>query len=75
MRYGRSRRTSRSSSPSDGGRGRAAFADAAVLGEADLVRVRRRLDELAQRLAALEARTGARLERRLRSVAPRTPGA
>jgi hypothetical protein len=48
----------------------AAFAvDAAVLGEADLVRVRRRLDELAQRVAALEARTGARLERRLRSVA------
>jgi hypothetical protein len=47
----------------------AAFAvDAAVLGEADLIRVRRRLDELTQRVRALEARPAARLERRLRSV-------
>ena len=50
----------------------AAFAvDAAVLGEADLVRVRRRIDELGRRVAALEARPGARLERRLRRIARR----
>ena len=50
----------------------AAFAaDAAVLGEADLIRVRRRLDELERRLAGLEGRTGARLERGLRAVARR----
>ena len=53
----------------------AAFAvDAAVLGEADLIRVRRRLDELEHRVAALEARTGARLERRLRALARRVRG-
>ena len=47
----------------------AAFAaDAAVLGEADVVRVRRRLDELEQRVAMLEARPGARVERRLRRL-------
>jgi hypothetical protein len=47
-----------------------AFAvDAAVLGEADLVRVRRRIDELQPRVAALEAASPARLERRLRSIA------
>jgi hypothetical protein len=51
----------------------AAFAvDAAVLGEGDVIRVRRRLDELAQRVAALEARPSARLERRLRSLARRS---
>jgi hypothetical protein len=50
----------------------AAFAvDAAVLGEADLVRVRRRLDELSQRVGSLEARPAARLERRLRSAVRR----
>jgi hypothetical protein len=50
----------------------AAFAvDAAVLGEADLVRVRRRLDELGQRVGALEARPGARVERRLRALGRR----
>jgi hypothetical protein len=50
----------------------AAFAtDASVLGEADLVRVRRRLDELARRVGALESRPGTRLERRLRSLARR----
>lgn len=50
----------------------AAFAvDAAVLGEADVIRVRRRLDELSQRVRALEGRPGARLERRLRSVVRR----
>ena len=50
----------------------ASFAvDAAVLGEADLVRVRRRLDELGQRVAALESRPAVRLERGLRSLARR----
>jgi hypothetical protein len=47
-------------------------ADAAVLGEADLVRVRRRIDELQQRVSALEASPTARLKRRLRSLARRT---
>ncbi len=47
----------------------AAFAvDAAVLGEGDLIRVRRRLDELAGRVGALEAQPGARLGRRLADV-------
>jgi len=47
----------------------AAFAvDAAVLGEGDLIRVRRRLDELAQRVASLEARPGAQVARRLGTV-------
>jgi hypothetical protein len=50
----------------------AAFAvDAAVLGEGDLIRVRRRLDELARRVATLEGRASARLERRVRSLAQR----
>jgi hypothetical protein len=50
----------------------AAFAvDGALLGEADLVRVRRRLDELGRRVNWLEARPAARLERRLRSIARR----
>jgi hypothetical protein len=50
----------------------ASFAvDAAVLGEADLVRVRRRLDEVSQRVRALEARPAARIERRLRSAVRR----
>ena len=50
----------------------AAFAvDAAVLGEGDLIRVRRRLDEVAGRVAALEAQPAARLERRLRELGRR----
>ncbi len=50
----------------------AAFAlDAAVLGEADLVRVRRRLDELALRVGKLESRPVARAGSRLRSLALR----
>lgn len=53
----------------------AAFAaDAAVLGEADVVRVRRRLDELEQRIALLEARPAARVERRVRTVVRRAIG-
>jgi hypothetical protein len=53
----------------------AAFAaDAAVLGEADVVRVRRRLDELEGRIAMLEGRVGARAERRLRRLAGRALG-
>jgi hypothetical protein len=53
----------------------AAFAaDAAVLGEADVVRVRRRLDELEQRIAILEARPGARVERRVRGLVRRAIG-
>lgn len=50
----------------------AAFAvDAAVLGEGDLIRVRRRLDELAQRVASLEDAPGARLVRGARLLARR----
>ena len=50
----------------------AAFAaDAAVLGEADVIRVRRRLDEVEQRLVAVETRPSARVERRLRRLARR----
>ena len=53
----------------------ASFAlDVAVLGEADLVRVRRRLDELGRRVGELEARLGARLERRARSLVRRARG-
>jgi hypothetical protein len=53
----------------------AAFAaDAAVLGEADVVRVRRRLDELEQRIAILETRLGARFERRVRGLVRRGIG-
>ena len=47
----------------------AAFAvDAAVLGEGDLVRVRRRLDELSQRVAALEGQPVARAARKARAA-------
>jgi hypothetical protein len=50
----------------------AAFAvDAAVLGEGDLIRVRRRLDELAQRVRTLESQPTARFHRRIRSLARR----
>ena len=50
----------------------AAFAaDTAVLGEADVIRVRRRLDQLEQRIGALEALTTSRVERRLRRLAAR----
>ena len=54
----------------------AAFAvDAALLGEADVVRIRRRLDELAQRVSILETQPGTRLVRRLRRIARRArPG-
>lgn len=40
--------------------------DVAVLGEADVIRLQRRLDGLEQRLAAVEARLPVRLARRLR---------
>ena len=47
----------------------AAFAvDVALLGEADVVRLQRRVDELESRLAAVEQPWPRRLERRLRSV-------
>jgi Glycosyl transferase family 2 len=50
----------------------AAFAvDAAVLGEADVVRVRRRLDELELEVQSLQARPSARAERMLRGLARR----
>jgi len=50
----------------------AAFAvDAAVLGEADVIRVRRRLDQLEQRIGSLEALTTSRVDRRLRRLAAR----
>lgn len=54
----------------------AAFAaDVAALGEADVIRARRQLDELDERLGALEARPTARVERRLRRLAARArPG-
>jgi hypothetical protein len=42
--------------------------DAAVLGEADVVRAQRRLDELEQRIAVLERKPWPRLMRRLRRV-------
>ncbi len=48
--------------------------DAAVLAEADVVRSRRRLDELEQRIAQLESRPAARAERRLRGLARRALG-
>jgi len=47
----------------------AAFAvDAAVLGEGDLVRVRRRLDELSRRVAGLESQPAARVARTMRAT-------
>jgi Glycosyl transferase family 2 len=50
----------------------ASFAvDAAVLGEADLIRIQRRLDEVEARVGALRSRPAARVERRLRSIARR----
>ena len=52
----------------------AAYAvDAAVLGEADVVRARRRLDELERRVASLERRPSARFARLLRRVFRRAP--
>ena len=50
----------------------AAFAaEAAVLGEADVIRVRRRLDQLEQRIGSLEALTTSRIDRRFRRLAAR----
>jgi hypothetical protein len=50
----------------------AAYAvDVAALGEADVVRLQRRLDELEPRLRALEGRPAARVTRRLGSAARR----
>jgi len=48
--------------------------DAAVLGEGDVIRARRWLDELEQRLSAVEANAGIRFERRLRSLVRRRRG-
>ncbi|MGZ4356293.1 MAG: hypothetical protein ACXVRU_05735, partial [Gaiellaceae bacterium] len=45
--------------------------DAAVLGEGDVIRARRQLDGLEERLRRLEANPGIRLERRLRSLVRR----
>jgi hypothetical protein len=42
--------------------------DAAVLGEADTLRVRREIDDLERRLAGLEENFGVRVERKLRSL-------
>jgi hypothetical protein len=48
----------------------AAYAvDVAALGEADVVRLQRRLDTLEQRLLSVERRPGVRIERRLRRAA------
>jgi hypothetical protein len=48
----------------------AAYAvDVAALGEADLVRLQRRLDTLEQRLVTIERRPGVRIERKLRGAA------
>jgi hypothetical protein len=50
----------------------AAYAvDVAAVGEADVVRMQRRLDELEQRLLSLERNPGARAYRRLRGTAKR----
>jgi len=46
-------------------------ADAAVLGEADMIRARRTLDDIDARLAAVESSLPVRLERSLRSVVRR----
>jgi hypothetical protein len=45
--------------------------DAAVLGEADVIRTQRWLDDLERRLGRIEAATPVRIERRLRAVARR----
>jgi hypothetical protein len=45
--------------------------DAAVLGEADVLTARQCMDELEQRLGAVEASVGVRLERKLRSLVRR----
>ena len=48
----------------------AAYAvDVAALGEADVVRLQRRLDTLEQRLSRVEGRPSVRIERKLRGVA------
>jgi hypothetical protein len=48
----------------------ASFAiDAAVLGEADVIRTQRWLDELERRVGQLEKTTPVRIERRLRELA------
>jgi hypothetical protein len=50
----------------------AAYAvDVAALGEADVVRLQRRLDTLEQRLQTLERLPGVRIERKLRRAAKR----
>jgi Glycosyl transferase family 2 len=54
----------------------AAYAvDVAALGEAEVVRVQRRLDTFEARLAALERRPAVRLSRKLRGVATKLRGA
>ena len=48
----------------------AAYAvDVAALGEADVVRLQRRLDTLEQRLVTIERRPSVRIERKLRGAA------
>jgi hypothetical protein len=48
----------------------AAYAvDVAALGEADVVRLQRRLDTLEQRLLTVESRPSVRIERKLRDAA------
>jgi hypothetical protein len=46
-------------------------ADVAILGEADMIRARRTLDDIEARLAAVEATFPVRVERGLRSLAGR----
>ena len=48
--------------------------EAAVLGEADVVRLQRRLDELERRLQTVEQRLPRRVYRRLRRTANRVLG-
>jgi len=53
----------------------AAYAvDVAALGEADVVRLQRRLDTLEQRLLTIERRPGVRIERKLRGAAKKLLG-
>jgi hypothetical protein len=53
----------------------AAYAvDVAALGEADVVRLQRRLDTLEQRLLTIERRPGVRIERKLRRAAKKVLG-